>query len=118
MRATPAVTPDPHPVPLTPVTDSPIVHVQSDPKAELFWRGVMVVGLFFVAVIVAILIGVPAFLMVAFWNPWLLFTLVFAAGGVLLLVKVVQALEGRLACPPPVDLRAARGRHRDDRMEH
>ncbi|MEX5260172.1 hypothetical protein [Kocuria sp. CPCC 205263] len=75
------------------MTDSPVVHVQQEQTADLFWRGATVVGLFFVAVVVAVLVGTPVLLMVEFWNPWLLFTLVFAAAGVLLLVKTVVAVR-------------------------
>jgi hypothetical protein len=75
------------------VTGSPIVHVQREQGADLFWRGASVVALFFIAVIVAVLIGVPVLLMVTFWNPWLLFTLVFAAAGILLLVRTVAAVR-------------------------
>jgi hypothetical protein len=75
------------------VTDSPVVHVQSEQRPDLFWRGAAVVALFFIAVIVALLIGVPACLMVVFWTPWLLFTLIFVAAGVLLLVKTVAAVR-------------------------
>ena len=53
------MTPDPHPVSRTAVTDSPVVHVQSEQREDLFWRGAAVVGLFFVAAIVALFIGVP-----------------------------------------------------------
>lgn len=87
------MTPDPHPVSRASVTDSPVVHIQRERKADLFWRGATVVGLFFIAVIVAVLIGVPVLLMVKFWNPWLLFTLIFAAAGVLLLMKTVVAVR-------------------------
>ncbi|MGC5645707.1 UNVERIFIED_CONTAM: hypothetical protein RF648_07005 [Kocuria sp. CPCC 205274] len=87
------MTPDPHSVSRTAVTDSPVVHVQQEQPADLFWRGATVVGLFFVAVVVAVLIGTPVLLMVEFWNPWLLFTLIFAAAGVLLLVKTVVAVR-------------------------
>ena len=40
----PVVTPDPHPVSRTAVTDSPVVHVQQEQPADLFWRGAAVVG--------------------------------------------------------------------------
>ncbi|GAA4779681.1 hypothetical protein [Citricoccus nitrophenolicus] len=83
------MTPDPHPASQNSVTDSQVVHIQREQRAGLFWRGVTVVSLFFIVVIVAVLIGVPVLLMVMFWNPWLLFTLIFAAAGVLLLVKTV-----------------------------
>jgi hypothetical protein len=87
------VTPDPHPVSRTAVTDSPVVHVQQEQPADLFWRGAAVVGLFLVAAIVALFIGLPVWLMSAFWNPWLLSTLIFAAAGLLLLVKTVVAVR-------------------------
>jgi hypothetical protein len=87
------VTPDPHPVSRTAVTGSRIVHVQQEQREDLFWRGAAVVGLFFVAAIVALFIGVPVWLMIAFWNPWLLFTLVFVAAGVLLLVRTVDMVR-------------------------
>ncbi len=87
------MTPDPHPVSRTSVTDSPVVHVQSEQRPDLFWRGDAVVALFFIAVVVALLIGVPACLMVMFWTPWLLFTLIFVAAGVLLLVKTAAAVR-------------------------
>ncbi|WP_336649368.1 hypothetical protein [Kocuria rosea] len=75
------------------MTDSPVVHVQQEQTADLFWRGATVVGLFFVAAVVAVLVGTPVLLMVEFWNPWLLFTLIFAAAGVLLQVKTVAAVR-------------------------
>ena len=87
------MTPDPHPVPRTSVTGSPVVHVQSEQRPDLFWRGAAGLALFFIAVIAVVLIGVPVFLMVTFWNPWLLFTLVFVAAGVLLLWKTVAAVR-------------------------
>lgn len=73
--------------------ESPVVHIQREQKPDLFWRGVTVVGLFFIVVIVAVLIGVPVLLMVMFWNPWLLFTVIFVAAGVLLLVKTVALVR-------------------------
>ena len=87
------MTPDPRPVPETPVTDSPVLHIQREQGAGLFWRGAMVVALFFVAAIAAVLIGVPVLLMLNFWNPWLLFLLVSVAAGVLLLVRTVSAVR-------------------------
>ena len=87
------MTPDPHPLPKTSVTDSPVVHVQGEQRPDLFWRGAAGLALFFTAVIGAVLIGVPAVLMAMFWNPWLLFTLIFVAAGVLLLVKTVAAVR-------------------------
>lgn len=87
------MTPDPHPVPQTSVTDSPVAHVQSEQRPDLFRRGAAGLALFFTAVIVAVLIGMPIFLMVMFWSPWLLFTLIFVASGVLLLWKTVAAVR-------------------------
>ncbi|PLC12835.1 hypothetical protein AUQ48_12100 [Kocuria flava] len=51
------------------------------------------VGLFFLAVLAGLFVGVPVYLMIAFRSPWLLFTLVFVAAGVLLLVKTVSLVR-------------------------
>ncbi|ALU40034.1 hypothetical protein AS188_10090 [Kocuria flava] len=87
------MTPDPSPAPETSVTGSPVVHVLREQPEDLFWRGAAVVGLFFLAVLAGLFIGVPAWLMIAFGNPWLLFTLIPVAAGVLLLVKTVDLLR-------------------------
>lgn len=87
------MTPDPQPVPEASETGSPVVHVQSEQREDLFWRGAAVIGLFFIAATVALFIGLPVWLMIAFWNPWLLFTLVFVAAGVLLLVRTVDMVR-------------------------
>lgn len=75
------------------MTDSPAIHVQREQAAEPFWQVAVVVGLFFLAVIIAVAIGGPLLLMVKFWNPWLLFLLVVVAFGVWLLVKSVAAVR-------------------------
>ncbi|MET3949210.1 hypothetical protein [Arthrobacter sp. UYEF36] len=80
-------------MPETSVAGSPAIHVQQEKAADLFWQVAAVVALFFVAVIIAIAIGVPILLMLMFWNPWLLFLLVMVAGGVWLLVKTVAAVR-------------------------
>lgn len=50
------MTPEPHPVSRTAVTDSPVVHVQQEQPVDLFWRGATVVGLLFVAAGVLLLV--------------------------------------------------------------
>ncbi|WP_434993912.1 hypothetical protein [Arthrobacter sp. Ld5] len=87
--------PQPRPVPATDTdtADNPILHIQREQGADLFWRAALVLAVFLIAAIVVTLIGVPVMLMVRFWNPWLLFTLVFVAAGILLLVKTVAGLR-------------------------
>lgn len=75
------------------MTDSPAIHVQREQAAEPFWLGVTGVGLFFLAVMIAVAIGGPVLLMLTFWSPWLLFLLVVVAFGVWLLAKAVAAVR-------------------------
>ncbi|KUG52933.1 hypothetical protein AVL61_11965 [Kocuria rosea subsp. polaris] len=103
-------------MPRTAVTDSPVLHVQQDARPDLFRRGAPLVGPVFAAVVVAVLIGVPILLTVAFWSPWMLFTRIFVEAGLLPLVTTVRAVRKGAWRPPPLQRRAARGRHRDDRV--